>query len=263
MGWLDTALSVATTIGKIAGTIQARNGFAHFGPTGTGANQKIGQVIFWQDENSHIWAVNQSLEDGVGLCFPAAMGGTPGGQNLLLPKLSKFDITLAFNVYSLADVDQFVITPWKTNNPTGADNDDEDTLIQAQATNQPTNVEFALGSYMRIRVSGSERVCVVTVVGGLILTGIVLLSLRGAGSTTAQVSNLRRLLPATTNGDQSSMTIPIPAGVDVSNGVSSIYVTASVQGLDALVEDFVRENAGRLVPLTEEDHARIANYVED
>ncbi|MEV0199738.1 hypothetical protein [Nonomuraea sp. NPDC050691] len=262
MGWLDAALSVATTIGKIAGTIQGRDGFAHFGPTGTGANQKIGQVIFWQDENSHVWAVNQSFDDGVGIAFPAALGGKPDGQNILLPKLSKFDITLAFNVYSLADVDQFVITPWKNNPITGDGNDDEDTIIQAQATNQPSNVEFELGSYMRVTVNGSDSVCIVTVVGGLILTGIVLLSLTGAGSTRARVSNLRRLLPATTNGDQSSMTIPIPAGVDVSKGVSSIYVTAAVQNLQPLVENFVRENAGLLMPLTEEDHARIAAYVE-
>ncbi|NUW39824.1 hypothetical protein [Nonomuraea rhodomycinica] len=258
MGWLDTALSVATTIGKIAGTIQGRDGFAHFGPTGTGANQKIGQVIFWQDENSHIWAVNQSFEDGVGLYFPPAMGDKLKGSSILIPKLEKFDVTLAFNAYSLADVDQFVITPWKHNDSAEAGNEEEDVVIQAQADNQPNNVEFELGPFMRVRVNGSDRVAIVTVVGGLILTGIVLLSLRGAGITQAQVSNLRRLLPATANGDQSSMTVPIPAGVDVSAGVSSIYVTASVQNLQPLVQKFARENAGLLRPLTEEDHARIA-----
>ncbi|ACZ88129.1 hypothetical protein Sros_5366 [Streptosporangium roseum DSM 43021] len=44
--------------------------------------------------------------------------------------------------------------------------------------------------------------------------------------------------------------------------MKSIYVTASVRGLETLAENFARENAGLPVPLTEEDHARIAAYAQ-
>ncbi|MEV0345709.1 hypothetical protein AB0H88_08080 [Nonomuraea sp. NPDC050680] len=258
MGWLDAALSVGTTIGKIAGALQGSPGaMTHIGPIGNGINPKIGQVIFWLDEFNHIWAVNQS-DDQVGVYFPGAKGGMPEGDNYTIAAHSKFPISGAFNTYSLADVDEFVVTPFKSNGSAGLGNGEGNNTIQASASNQPANVEFKVGAFIRMRVSGSERLAMVTVVGGLALAGIVLFTIRGAGRTQGQLSNLEP--PESANGGVTSMTIPLPAGVDVSAGVSFVDITVSVQNMQPLLAKLAHEKAGLMVPLTKEDHQRIAAY---
>lgn len=258
MGWLDAALSVGTTIGKIAGALQGSPGtLTHVGPTGSGINPKIGQVIFWLDEFNHIWAVNQS-DDEVGLYFPAAKGGTPEGENYTITGQNRFPVSSAFNMYSLADVDEFVVTPRTGNNSAGIGNGEKNNTIQASASNQPSNAEFKIGPFIRMRVSGSERLAMVTVVGGLTLMGIYLFTIRGAGRTEGRLSNVEP--PKSENGAVSSMTVPLPAGVDVSAGVSFVDITVSVQNMQPLVANLAREHADLLVPLTQEDRERIAAY---
>ncbi|HUR09335.1 MAG TPA: hypothetical protein VM347_42825 [Nonomuraea sp.] len=258
MGWLDAALSVGTTIGKIAGALQGSTGtLTHIGPVGGGINPKIGQVIFWLDEFNHIWAVNQS-DDEVGLYFPSAKSGAPEGDNYTITAHNKFPVSEAFNTYSLADVDEFVVTPFKSNSSSGVGNGDGNNTIQASASNQPANVEFKVGAFIRMRVSGSERLAMVTVVGGLALAGIYLFTIRGAGRTEGRLSNLEP--PASENGGASSMTVQIPAGVDVSAGVSFVDITVAVQNMQPLVAKLAREKADLLVPLTKADHERIAAY---
>lgn len=60
MDWVKTALSVGTTIGKIAGMLQGNDGgLIHFGPTGSGVNPAIGQTGFFLDKNGQCWVGNQ------------------------------------------------------------------------------------------------------------------------------------------------------------------------------------------------------------
>lgn len=258
MGWLDAALSVGTTIGKIAGALQGSTGtLTHIGPTGSGINPKIGQVIFWLDEFNHIWAVNQS-DDEVGIYFPAAKSGKPEGENYTISGNNRFPISGAFNTYSLADVDEFVVTPRAGNNSARVGNGEKNNTIQASASNQPANAEFNIGPFIRMRVSGSERLALVTVVGGLALTGIYLFTIRGAGRTEGRLTNLEP--PKSANGGVSSMTVPLPAGVDVSAGVSFVDITVAVQNMEPLLASIAREHADLMVPLTQEDRERIAAY---
>lgn len=258
MGWLDAALSVGTTIGKIAGALQGSTGtLTHIGPTGSGINPKIGQVIFWLDEFNHIWAVNQS-DDEVGIYFPAAKSGEPEGENYTITGNNRFPISGAFNAYSLADVDEFVVTPRTGNNSAGIGNGEKNNTIQASASNQPANAEFKIGPFIRMRVSGSERLAMVSVVGGLVLTGIYLFTIRGAGRTEGRLSNIEP--PPSANGGVTSMTVPLPAGVDVSAGVSFVDITVSVQNMQPLLASMAREHADLMVPLTQEDRERIAAY---
>ncbi|MGV9770852.1 hypothetical protein, partial [Streptosporangium sp. NPDC003464] len=63
MDWVKTALSVGTTIGKIAGMLQGNDGgLIHFGPTGSGVNPAIGQTGFFLDKNGQCWVGNQGTE---------------------------------------------------------------------------------------------------------------------------------------------------------------------------------------------------------
>lgn len=132
--------------------------------------------------------------------------------------------------------------------------------VQAQAANVPAGLEFSLGPYITVKVNVSDRTILVTILGGLALLGIVLLNINGAGDTVARLTDIG--LPGHQNGGTKSMTVPIPAGVEVSRGLQFIAITVAIQDFETLLKDFPHENTDLLEPLSEEDRQRILAYTE-
>ncbi|MEV0633144.1 hypothetical protein [Nonomuraea wenchangensis] len=261
MGWLDAALTVATTIGKIAGSLVGGKELVHFGPVGTGTNVTIGQVVFWvSTRDNHIWVLNQSTDSGAQVYFPGGRDPRVEPSAVQLPEGTKFDLTKAFNIYSLGDVDDLVITPWDQKPPRSGANGEDEVNLQAQGNNVQPNIEVSLGPYFKIKVNASDRTILITVLGGLALTGIVLLNVHGAGSTFARIANVVRpkdVLP----GDD-SMVVEVPAGVDVAAGLQSIEIIATVTGIKMIMDRFTQDHPGLLQPLSPEDLERLAAYRE-
>ncbi|MEV6157247.1 hypothetical protein AB0L53_43590 [Nonomuraea sp. NPDC052129] len=257
MDWLKTALSVGTTIGKIAGMLQGANGtLVHLGPKGSGVNPEIGQAIFFVGENGKLYAANQG-DVPMGIHFPAGRGEVPAANTYMIPRRERFNITEAFNVYAQAEQDQLIITPVEVMSAPGARANTHAT-IQAQGTNVPAGVTVKLGPYIEVTVNASDRTILVTVLGGLALLGIVLLNINGAGDTFANLANLA--FPSEHDGETKSMTVPIPAGVEASRGLESIDITVAIEDLETLLERFSQEHAGLMEPLSEKDCQRIAAY---
>lgn len=261
MGWLDAAMTVATTIGKIAGTLVGGKDLVHFGRVGGGANVTIGQTVFWVNKgDTHIWVLNQSTDSGTQIYFPGGRDPRVLPSAIQLPEGSKFDLTKAINIYSLGDVDDLIITPWdQTPVKDGAGGEDEVNL-QAQANNVQPNIEVSLGPYFTIKINASDRTILITVLGGLALTGIILLNVHGAGSTFVRLANVVRPRDPALGDD--SMLVSIPTGVDVSAGLKSVEIIATVTGIKVIMDRFTQDNPGLLQPLSQEDRDRLAAYRE-
>jgi hypothetical protein len=261
---VGTALSIATTIGKVAGALSGALSadLVHLGRARAGnTNPDVGEVVFWRDKQTGVLTVgNQSTDSSVALFFPGNPYGGPGAESIVLGSMQKLPIGDIFTQYSHADVDQMVITPFVDdsavhvsavgNGPTGIS-------IQASGQNIAPKAKVQLGP--SITVEGSDTTVQIAVVGGLVLAGIVLLNVRGAGTTAARILNVLRK-PSTIADDETSMTVEVPQGVDISNGISSIDVILAVESKSPTVSTSIVTAHPDAVPFTDEDVARLAAF---
>ncbi|MFP2963984.1 hypothetical protein ACLEPN_41315 [Myxococcus sp. 1LA] len=179
---------------------------------------KFDQIIFANDSGGHIVAHNTSLDDTVQLFFP---GNTSAEGDLIrIPPFNGFDVTPSFNGCSAANVNEFTITP--EGNPPGlAGGVDDAVTIQSQGHHiQATGVKVSLGNYMNVSLSASDRTIQIAVVGTMVLTGVVLLNIRGAGNQFVKIINAVKKVGSTARSvayadDDQSQTLPIPDGIDL------------------------------------------------
>ncbi len=271
MGFFDifgTALSVATTIGKVAGALSGAldDELVHVGRVGAGnINEELGQVVFWRDKPlGDLMAINQTTVSGVELFFPGNPYGGPSGQVVYLGKEEKIPVGHMFSEYSNADVDDLVITPFVDGSSARAAGDvgnggPTGVSIQASGQNITPKARVRLGT--SIEVEGSDTTVQIAVLGGLVLAGIVVLNVRGAGTTVARIMNvLRKPKPSTAADDDTSMTVEMPQGVDIANGISYIDMVLAVQGKSPAASTPVLASHPDAVPLTDEDVARLTAF---
>jgi hypothetical protein len=260
MSWFDTALSVTATLGKVAGTLLgSTNSIVAFDiepDTGSGAD--VGQIVFQLDNQGHIWALNTSTQFPCQLFFPGdSAGGMPGaGVSIMLGAFQKLDVTAAFNKYAAADLTDFLITPSNTAVSVAADGTSSST-IQSQGYNIPPNQVTAIGPYFNVTANVSNTNVTIALVGGLVLSGIVLMNVRGAGNTFCKIMNVIKKTQRAAD-DGNSMTVELPAGVDIANGLQSIEIVAAVdsQSLQRVVDEYAKKHHAK--PISREEFANLA-----
>lgn len=260
MGWFDSMLTVVSTIGKVAGALSGDKVAAlDLGPKGKGAYPQLGQVVFLRRDDG-TYAYNQSPDEYAGLFFPGNATLSAASTQLFVPPTQVLKVSDAFVHYANKDVDTFNIVPIPE--VPQADTDPPVVQIQAQAT-QPipaSGARVSIGPYLTARLNASDRTILIGVTGTLTLAAIVLLNLGGAGDTFVRIINAVRSNPEGGADDPQHITVDIPAGFELSGGLTSIDISASVSGLTPLIEDFVRENAHLLSTPTSEDRALLDAY---
>src|SRR5918993_2205744 len=134
-GWLDGALSVITTVGKIAGTL-AGTSFTDYGPLGRGVAPELGSVVFSKNPDSgDILAQNQDPDHAVCFDFPGDIADGGAAETLTVPASSTFNISPAFVTASQADVDTLGITPCGESAIPGRRAGRTPTTVRASGTN--------------------------------------------------------------------------------------------------------------------------------
>src|SRR6266700_5721590 len=233
MGLLDGMLTLITTISKVAGALSgiASDGKGlDLGPRGSGPYPNLGQIVFMR-RGGKVQAYNQSLEDSVTLFFPGNATLSASPTQLSIPPTQWLDVSLALTKYADAGVDEFTLVPLP-GIVKGLGTEPE-TNIQAQAT-QPIlpGIEVSVGPYFTVKLNAQDKTILVGVVGTLTLAAIVLLNVRGAGTTVVRIANALRKTGLTYSDDDAQhITVDLPAGFDVSGGLTEVDVSASVGGL--------------------------------
>lgn len=247
MSWFDTALSVTSTIGKVAGALVGGGIFraVAFDIQGNASGQgQIGQILFQLDNQGHIWALNTSTVNACQLFFPGNPEGAAQqqGASLMLGSFSKVDVTKAFNTYAAADVNDFLITPSNVSQSI-AQNGGSSATIQSMGSNIPPNTVTALGPYFNVTANVSDRTVQIALLGGMVLSGIVLLNVRGAGATFCRIANILKKKKSEAD-DDNSITVALPTGVDISNGLQSIDIIAATtsNSIQRAVEEFAKNH---------------------
>ena len=262
MSWFATALGITSTIGKIAGGIAGALGVNavvfDIRSDSSDMESDAGQIAFKLNGAGKIMAMNTSTSNNCQIFFPGnSAGESPAltGLSVMLSPVSQLDVTQPFNDYSNGDVDTVLITPSGTVSGPNADGGGGGT-VQAAATNIPPNTQIKIDSYFNVMANVSQNNVTVGLVGGLVLTGMVLLNVRGAGNTVCKIINAVKKTQV--DGlDDNSMTFAMPAGVDISNGLVSIDMIASttLQSLNQAVVEFAKNN--NVIPITPEELAAI------
>lgn len=203
------------------------------------------------------------------LFFPGNATLAHAPTQLPIAPTKTLDVSLALVDFAEAGIDDFTLVPLPDVNvdfvpitDVNVDGDGPETNIQAQA-NQPISpgVEVKIGPYFTVKLNAPERTIVVGVVGSLSLAAIVLLNVRGAGTTVVRIANaLRKTGVTEREDDPQHITVDLPTGIDLTGGLTEVDISASVVGLATLAAEFARENAHLFRTLTDEDHARIAAH---
>jgi hypothetical protein len=260
MGWFDTALAVTSTIGKIAGALSGESaGVADIGPRGDGPHPKLGQLVFLDTgPETYVW--NQSSDADAGLFFPGDPNFNVGAQQIYLPAASKkYPISSMFQTYAEADVDQFTMQNLPSISGAGIANGGPDINIGAQSNQLvPPGVAVDIKPNFSFKLNASDRTLLVGVVGTLTLAAITLLNVRGAGNTAVRLINAFRKPRGADVDDPQHITVDIPTGIDINDGLTWIDICAAVGNLQPSIDAFMEENGDRFVPLTDEDRAKIA-----
>lgn len=259
MAWWDAALSIASTIGRVAGALQGGGPVGvDFGHLGGDVDPKLGQLIFFNAPGG-LMALNQSTRQSVGIYFPGdeALATTPP-MAAIIPEGSKLKMADAFRLYGDADLEEFEVTPGPLR-ALGAETDGQNMTLQSRTT-QPVlpNAKLQLGPYFDLTLNVPERTLLLGALGGLTLVGIVLLNIRGAGSTTVKIINALRRAGADANDDDQHITVPLPAGPDIDAGLTYVEVIAAVEYPASLPDDLARSAGLAISPITDEDRAAIA-----
>jgi hypothetical protein len=238
------ALSVATTIGKIAGLLAGN----------TGTIVRISQGVAFAANPSHGISVMNTSDTPVHLFFPG--DGSIEASDILIPTGVSFDVTSEFNTYACGSNEQFYVTPAVPAPATLADAGAErpHVNIQASAQNVPAHMTVPLG-FIHITINASDRTIVVAVTDTLTLAGLVLLkvSVGALGATLVNLCNESARLPLGVAEGSSRMTVTIPEGVDLTHGVQSLEVIVAVAqpSFAAAQEASFKKNAHLIAPLTE------------
>jgi hypothetical protein len=250
-GWFSSALSVLTTVGKIAGTLSGSD-FVDLGPLGRGTEPTLGSVVFFRDADGSIKVQNQDVQYPVCLDFPGDLTDGVQPQTLTLGAASTFNISPAFTSASEADVDAFGITP--CGEDAGGRGTGSEATVRASATNVQSGLTVTLGSYLTAQITASDRTVAIGAVAGFTLAAVVLLNIRGAGQTAVKLINAVRRAPDG-KGDGEPFVFTLPAGIDVesANGLGYVEVVATVSAPDGAAP-IVGE------PMTDEDRARLAGF---
>lgn len=259
MGWFDTVLSIGTTIGRVAGALSGvpTQKCISFGPTGD-INPQFGSVGFFVDANGNTQAFNNSMTASVGLSFPGDPLLGVGSTDIILAPTQKIEMDPAFNSAAAAGFDNFQIMPTlsltaDSNNVGGSGGSNIHSSTTQTAT---TGLAVKVGPYLSATLNTSNRTLQIAVVGTLALTGIVLLNIRGAGDTAVKIINAVRK-PSDANSDNpQTITVDIPVGLNIDNGLTFIEIDAAVEGA---LSNFVPDHyPAKSVQLTKADHALIA-----
>lgn len=255
MGWFDTVLTIGTTIGRVAGALSGAGEAkgVDFGAPG-GAEPTLGQVVFFNDSNSVTWALNQSTDTGVGIFFPPDPTLTAAPAPVIIEPASKVAMSSTFASCADADIDGFTIVPFSWAGADGkAAPSNGDVNIHASTTQPvPVSGTVTFGQFTA-SLNTTERTVIIGVTGALTLTGIVLLNIRGAGSTAVRIINAIRKSSSGKGDDPQHITVDIPNGIDISAGLTSIEIDAAVGGLAAVTQ---------CEPLTHRDYERLKHIAE-
>jgi hypothetical protein len=254
--WINMALSIASTIGKVAGALAgaSEDAVVDFGPTGTLPN--IGSLLFW-NKNGQIEALNTDGENPVTLDFPSDTAGPPHGESVTVKKGAALVITPAFKRF--AEVDSFAVTPWrgpKAGRPLEA----EAAATVRTSTTQPvqSGVEVELGSFFKLRLNASERTLTIMTVGAYTLAALILVNVKGARPGLVQIINAIRRQPGSDGEPEpTSADVSIPLGIDLSSGLHFVELVAEINGIQAALERQEQEGIYVWRALTEEDYARL------
>lgn len=259
MGWFDTALSIGTTIGKIAGALSGNaSGVVDYGPKGD-INEQFGQVVFYNDPSSgDIYALNQSTSTSVGMTFPANPITKTSPIDIVLPGASKLPMSPAFASSSAAGIEDFEILPQASPSASDLQAGGPDVNIHASTTQLATSgTTVTVGPYFTAQFSATDRTLQVAVVGALTLTGLVLLNVRGAGNTVVRIINAVRKNQAESADDPQHITVDLPVGPGFSDGLTFIEITAAVGNFSAIGMTGVDEKTVEVMPLNDDDYAML------
>lgn len=259
MGWLDTALTIATTVGKIAGTLSGASAGrgVDFGPRGD-SEDRLGQAVFYVDQGTgQTNVMNQSSSMSCGISIPTdpTWGGAP--IEILLAPMHGIPISPAFNMAAGADVDSLTIIPVDPDpDPEEGGGAKKTKIHEATTRTVLDNVETTIGSYVKIKLAVAPRTALIAVTGGLTLAALILLNVRGAGDTTVRLINAVKPPPGGLADDATSITIAIPPGVDIDRGLTFVEVLVAVGNLTGEAAARAGGYAGiSAFALTDEHHA--------
>lgn len=185
--WFTSALSIASTIGKIAGSLLGANNndYLEFRmSTSPNRDDASFDSAIFRKEDERILLYNSSTDYDLSLSFPDQNG--LAAETLIVQKCSKTDVTNLLQKHSVGDVNELNLSSVMTNSAKTDDNTSHVT-ISAKSNNVivTPNTRISLGSYFEIEIS--ENVAKIFAIGSYVILGISLLNIRGAGDTTMKL----------------------------------------------------------------------------
>lgn len=235
MGWFDSVLGIATTVGNIAGALQGgSNNAVHFGRKGA-INTNLGGLVFYNDPNlpGPVYALNQNADEStISISIPGNPLVNNGATEITLPYSSKISMAPAFLQAAGGGNDELHINVNPP--PPSAEVGDGTTNINVNGSSTAVlnpGATIQVGSYFT--ASLSDRTITIAAASAVTLVGVVLLNVRGASG------NLVRIIRAIngTGADPvgpSGIAVDIPEGIDLSDGIIYTEVTCSVTAASML-----------------------------
>ena len=262
MGLFDTFLTIGTTVGKICGALSGAQGsqstrFVDFGAPGDIAPQ-IGQIVFYVADDGTTHAMNQATGTEWGLSIPTDPTLGSLSTDLIFPAASNLNVSPAFIAMADNDVDNFTLFPMSSNSAAGTT--PGNVRMHASTTQVAApGVTIPVGPYLTAALNVSDRTVAIGVVGGIALAAIVLLNIRGAGRTLVSIIQALKKSGAAIAGDSQPITVAVPAGIDISGGLTFIEVDAEIANFSGSVAKKMSSHSvvGKPRPLTAADHERL------
>ena len=235
MSWLDSALGVVSTIGNICGALQSvPTGAVHFGHPGR-YNDSLGDIVFFNDEAGGISVLNQSSSNrSIAITIPGNPLIETGPTGLIIKFAQSLSVSHAFAMAAQGgenDV-QMALPPEEA-----SDAKDEDPGVTASCSTQArlnTNNTVSVGAFFN--ASLSDRALTITAGAGFILTGLVLLNIKGSTGNLCRIIQAAKG-PRAAGKDDSAYTYNIPLGIDISAGIASIEVCGTIENDPSYVSD--------------------------
>ena len=256
MGWFDSVLSVATTVGNVAGALQGgANRAVHFGPMGV-INPNLGGLVFFNDPTlpSQVSVLNQNSDGStVAIFFPSnsLVGNSP--TEITLPFSTKIGLGPAFSNAASGGIDEFRINL----NPqiaAGALSDDTGNININSSSTAVLNpgATIQVGSYFTATLN--QQTITIGAVSAVTLVGVVLLNVRGATGNLVRIIRALKSTGSDITGTN-SIELAIPNGIDVAQGITYTELTCVVTESSLLS---VANNEG-VKKLTESDFELLRN----
>lgn len=244
MGVIQSALTIASSIGKIAGTLSGAIGnYVDFGDKGS-ISPNLGELIFL-NRDGQTWAFNQSTKNRWGISIPLdpTLSPTSQASDVILAPTTKLPISPLFRDASKLDVDSLTI--FKVDEPgnnSGLIEEDKDSTIHASTTaTAPPNQEISVGPYFTAKLSPQNMTLLISAASGtgVLVTALVLLNVRGAGNTLARIirASSQKQVESSSVDPAEPIIVDLPSGLDVSGGLTFIDIIATVKGLGPGIYD--------------------------